>query len=148
MGHSGFELLDGRAHLYRGGPQGPAASPAWSGIACGSGAQFSARMARLGDVNGDGAPDFAVSAPAYSASSRQLHTGLVTVVLDRRNRLERPGLWRTVSSETDSYFGSDIAGIGDFNGDGLADMTIGEPYGSGGRGRVYLVLGRRQPLPR
>jgi len=146
-GHSGSELLDGRAYLYCGGPRGPVAPPAWSGLACGSGAAFSARMARLGDVNGDGVPDFAVSAPGYSPSAKKLHAGLVTVVLGRRERLDRPGVWRATSGEPDANFGGDIAGIGDFNGDGLDDMAIGDPFGGNGRGRVYLALGRRKPLP-
>jgi hypothetical protein len=148
MGHSGSDMLDGRAYLYRGGRHGPVAPPAWSGLPCGSGAGFSSRMAGLGDVNGDGVPDFAVSAPAYSASSTLLHTGMVTVLLGRRERIDHPGVWRVVSGEADSEFGSDVAGIGDFNGDGLADLAIGQPSGGGGRGRVYLVLGRREALAR
>lgn len=146
-GHSGSEVLDGRAYLYRGGPHGPLAPPAWSGFPYGSGAGFSSRMARLGDVNGDGVPDFVVSAPAYSASPKLLRSGVVTVLLGHRGHLDHPGVWRVFSGETDSEFGSEVAGIGDFNGDGLADLAIGQPNSGGGRGRVYLVLGRKQTLP-
>jgi hypothetical protein len=43
--------------------------------------------------------------------------------------------------------GASLAGAGDFNGDGRADLLIGAPGGSGSPGTAYVVFGRGERAP-
>ena len=43
-----------------------------------------------------------------------------------------------------AQFGAAIAGVGDLNGDGLADIAIGAPGASGDKGAVAIVLGNER----
>lgn len=83
----------------------------------------------LGDFNGDGIPDFAVSAPRAGAG------GIVHVVFGTPglppviNLSESgPGGLRFIG-EAGSLLGTSIASAGDVNGDGLGDLIIGAPHG-------------------
>ncbi len=98
----------------------------------------------LGDVNGDGLADAAVGLPAARNGA-----GRVVIVNGR------PGGWPVppamlsltdaesslVASQTSS-FGQYLAPAGDVNGDGLADLLIGDPT----NGLVYVVFGQTGPL--
>jgi len=98
----------------------------------------------LGDLNGDGLADAAVGLPAARNGA-----GRVVIVNGR------PGGWPVppamlsltdaesslVASQTSS-FGQYLAPAGDVNGDGLADLLIGDPT----NGLVYVVFGQTGPL--
>jgi glycosylphosphatidylinositol phospholipase D len=65
-------------------------------------------------------------------------------------------LWYVIGSDTDGHyvnFGQSIAGVGDVDGDGLADILIGNPPGyaapnvAPSPGQAFLVWGFSQPLP-
>ena len=123
-------------------------------------------VAELGDVNGDGIADVAVGAPSVDAPGRT-DAGVVYVVfggtpLGRLDLRTAPG-FRIVgprqganrplpSFQPDgppkgAMAGSAVAGAGDVNADGLADIVVGAPF-AGRRGRaysgsVYVVFGKR-----
>jgi hypothetical protein len=123
-------------------------------------------VAELGDVNGDGIADVAVGAPSVDARGRT-DAGVVYVVfggtpLGRLDLRTAPG-FRIVgprqganrplpSFQPDGALkgamaGSAVAGAGDVNADGLADIVVGAPF-AGRRGRaysgsVYVVFGKR-----
>lgn len=98
------------------------------------------RMGTNHDTDGDGYPDLIVSASSmpgtvgygyiYNSNpiSKQLSTTPNTTLTD--------GLGTT-------YFGCRI-GAGDFNGDGYADVLIGDQAYNGASGRVYEFLSRGQ----
>ncbi len=147
--YSRSEVEGGDARLYRGGPRGLDARPAWSGIRCGSAARVGQRARRAGDMNGDGAPDFALASEFYSASRTSDGLGLVTVVCPDPRRLDRPALAHVVpprdpATSDRTGFAAGLAAVGDFDGDGLADLVVGAPACAGDRGALYLVRGRRQ----
>ncbi len=85
----------------------------------GSNILYGYAVAGLGDVDGDGVPDVAVSAPdtwpqggsvfVYSGASGQ-----------RRLRIDSPVQGLT--------FGRGLAGPGDLTGDGIPDILVGEPW--------------------
>lgn len=119
--------------------------------------------AGIGDWNGDGFADIALGAsyqccPLPSPS----RFSLVQVFFGRPDfpwHVEiddfasspvPEGLGVTIRPvREENVFGSDVSGAGDFNGDGLGDLVIGEPNASYlGRtfaGRAYIVFGRRNP---
>jgi hypothetical protein len=112
----------------------------------GGGQNIGARVAAIGDANGDGIGDIGVLWPDNCGDGRT--TGAVYIVFGKRsagdvdlNRLGAGGI--TVRAESDAEFSDvQIAGAGDTNGDGLADLILG---GAGYDESPYaaLVQGRR-----
>ena len=103
-----------------------------------TGDQFGQWLQRLGDVDADSIPDFAVSAPGadangFDSGAIHVHSGLDASLL-----LSIPG-------SAPGLFSGPVAGAGDHNGDGRADLAFGEPSASRGgdqNGRVRLLSGR------
>ena len=87
----------------------------WNGALAGESA--GAQVAAVGDVTGDGLCNLAVSAPNGS------RVYIVTAVDGGAAGLDQAPV--TVIGETDSALGSSVAEVGDFNGDGQADLVVG-----------------------
>jgi len=108
-------------------------------------------VAGVGDVNGDGLADVAVSAPFASNNGR---SGSVYVVFGRRDsatvdlrNLGSAG-YRVDGPGRASTLGYRIAAVGDVNGDGIPDLLATGAYYSaylGGRTRSWVVYGQRTP---
>jgi hypothetical protein len=131
----------GRVYLWYGRPaMTAAANLVFSGTQT---EQFGFAVARVGDVNGDGHPDFAVGAPLNSVNG--LHHGRVYVFFGG------PGLDATPDaildypgSSAEPEFGFALAALGDFNGDNVDDFAVGAPYGDAtglNAGEVYVYYG-------
>ncbi len=102
---------------------------------------FGTAVAGVGDVNGDGVPDFAVgdsqdgSVGVQAAGAAYVYCGASGALLFGFFPPPAAGL----------QFGIDVAGAGDVNGDGFADVLVGsQPVGivflpptATGRARVY-----------
>jgi hypothetical protein len=113
------------------------------------------RVARAGDVNGDGLSDLLVD-QVFSAASREQ---MVSLILGRRGAdwghafpmaqadacLLLPHMWGWMSHAS-------LAAVGDVNGDGCDDFLIGTAFDAQhgknaegfGSGKAYLILGRRE----
>lgn len=122
-----------------------------------------ASLAALGDVNGDGRADVGSSLQADLTDPRATSISEVAVVAFGGTPPDpsRPGFagWVVTHVQEPRLFddrnggatGGDIAGVGDFNGDGLGDVAIGAA-GAGAHGRpnagsVYVVFGRAASGP-
>lgn len=108
-------------------------------------AQFGYAVAGAGDLNGDGYADVLVGAPFYGSGEFTLGEGYVAAVGGSIEGIAG-NLWGKLGGFAGAHFGSDLAGIGDINGDGLCDVALGAPDETnpdGLRGRVSLFLGVR-----
>ena len=141
--HSG---LRGRVYLFKGKPAGwsrgislAAADAIFSGS---SNAQLAGTaVAGLGDANGDGISDFAIS--EVGGTGRVfLIFGKTAVDWGTNFDLNRADVILS-GEETGSYAGWKVSAAGDVNADGLADFLITAPYFNNDRGRIYLIFGKK-----
>ena len=130
----------GHAYLFLGGPDGPAAAPAWTGTSGQHGSRYGVAVASAGELNADGYADLAVGADRYS--NGEVWEGAVYLYHGTAAGLD-PTATRTIEG-TGPYgrLGYSVGTAGDVNGDGYADLIVGipvPPYPSyAGQARVYL----------
>jgi hypothetical protein len=134
----------GAIHVYYGSTAGLTAGEVNAGnhadmklIGPNSSDRLGSDLAGLGDVNGDGLDDFVVGASGLDVSYVVL--GSTTVMNGRSG----------IVSQADSVFNADnaamnfagnLADAGDINGDGKADLLIGNPgYGDEGAAFVFYA---------
>ena len=89
----------------------------------------------VGDVDGDGVSDYAVGAPYASGGEAYVYSGRTGALL-----------WTLVAEGDGHEFGSDVAPVGDIDGDGRADFLVVAPMAPqvqylANDGWVYLVSG-------
>jgi len=102
--------------------------------------QLGATFAAVGDLDGDGVTDLAVSDPSYRADGTVLGSGVVFIVSGADGSHLRTYAPETAAAS--QYFGLSIAAL-DANGDGVADLAVGSPGYAGSTGygagavRVY-----------
>lgn len=120
----------------------------------GAGDYGGSAVAAAGDVNGDGLGDILVGA-ILNDNDGGLDNGAAYVVFGKPTGTEvrltdvtrGVGGFKIEGERTGALAGYDVAGAGDMNGDGLADLLIGTPEAdSPGRsysGSAYLVFGKR-----
>ncbi|MEJ2367990.1 MAG: FG-GAP-like repeat-containing protein, partial [Acidobacteriota bacterium] len=126
----------GKVYVYFGGASGLAASPAWTMGGQGGGDNFGFTVATAGDVNGDGYADVIIGAPHNAGN-----TGKAYLYLGGASGPSASPDWTAAGAATNDYFAQCVATAGDVNGDGYADVIIGEPYKSDYTGEVYLYSG-------
>src|SRR3954451_12249930 len=109
-------------------------------------------VADAGDVNGDGLEDATVGAPYVNPNGRR-DAGTAYVVFGRSDgqsidlaRLGSGG-FRIDGAQQLDHLGWSVAGAGDVNGDGLADLVVGardaDNNGRNASGSAYVIFGRR-----
>jgi len=83
-------------------------------------------VAGLGDINGDGFDDVGVGAPNHDWSSGRVG------IFSGSNSFSGGTLSAAplvIGSDWGMYFGGDLDGVGDLDGDGLSDVVVGSGYG-------------------
>ncbi len=120
-----------------------------------AGDESGSALAGAGDANGDGYADWLIGAHFFEATTNVTDTGRAYLVLGK------PTGWLRDTDLSDADVANDIlafdgetngdeagtavAGGGDLNGDGLADLLFGAPGNDDngdGAGKAYMVLGR------
>jgi hypothetical protein len=132
----------GKLYLYRADAGGLAASPAWTWegtqdqIGLGSGYPG---LAGLGDVQGDGFADFSVGAFQWDDTGTDQGAVFSWYGSATGPATEPDHAW--YGTEGGGRFGFAIAGPGDVDGDGFADVLAGAWLQHQENGRIYLSEG-------
>jgi hypothetical protein len=100
-----------------------------------AGAQFGYALTSLGDVNGDGAPDFAVGVPNQNVGAN-VTQGQVLVVSGATGTVIHT--LNDPDPQASAFFGWAVVGTGDVNGDGVPDVAVGAPM----QNRVFVFSGQ------
>ncbi|HOK90961.1 MAG TPA: PASTA domain-containing protein, partial [Candidatus Hydrogenedentes bacterium] len=113
--------------------------------------RFGKSVAGAGDINGDGYDDVIISAPDFLVqnpnNSSMVGVGKVYAYRGSQHGIQATVPEWTLQGSLDGLgLGAKVSGVGDVNGDGYADVLVGDPTFdartvSTNRGRVRLFLG-------
>jgi hypothetical protein len=91
-----------------------------------AGEMFGGDVTGMGDVDGDGIEDLAVSAPGASSPSVRLCGRVAAYSLKAGTRL-----WQRYGKDVDEHFGSALASGRDLTGDKVGDLVVSSPHVAG-----------------
>jgi hypothetical protein len=147
---------EGAVFVYNGQVNGIAASPSWELF----GDQFKGfvgiSLANAGDVNGDGYDDLLVGASGYSEGGLTgeghafVFYGSPTGLAGAPNATLANAAWVARGGTNNGRFANAVSGAGDVNGDGYADVIIGEAFYANGQvdeGGAFVFYGSASGLP-
>jgi hypothetical protein len=113
------------------------AGPAWEFFVGPRSAATDTSWGTAFDVNGDGFADAAIAAPGALGSMGRVLVFLGSSAgLDSTPSVSIPG-----PPGSNGGFGAALANAGDVNGDGYADLLIGDRFLDGSTGRAYIHFG-------
>jgi hypothetical protein len=141
-GYDSMEVNEGVAFVYYGGASGLADSPAWIGEADQAYGAVGARVAGIGDQNGDGYDDVIVG--AYRYNELGIDDGRAFIYYGGAYGLSAGPAWKADADQAGAWFGVSVAGAGDVDGNGCLDVIVGAcMYDSGqsDEGGAFLYLG-------
>ncbi len=138
---------EGLVYLFAGSASGPSLLNTFQ--VNDNGAHFGYSVSWAGDVNGDGYDDIMAGAPDWGGFGSPFYIpvqGLARVYHGGPNGPDDTADWSLSGGQTASSFGFSVAGLGDVNGDGYADVMVGAPHWDPGiidtnNGKVYCYLG-------
>lgn len=133
------QINEGRAFVYHGSASGPSLTPSWTVESDQANAQFGWSVGFAGDANGDGYGDAIVGANEYS--NGQASEGRAFAYFGAPTGLGAVAAWTFESDQASAELGTDVAGAGDVNGDGFADVIVGSRHYTNGQnleGRAFV----------
>jgi len=136
----------GTTFIYLGSAAGLSPVPNWKAGSLGSLvflASFGSSVSAAGDVNGDGKDDIIAGAMKFD-NLEIVDEGKVFAYYGTATIPSFTANWATESNQSYAFMGSSVAGAGDVNNDGFADVIFGsERYDSGqvNEGKAFVYLG-------
>ena len=135
----------GKAYVFHGSPSGltgTASEPGWSATGIDNLGKAGRAVAGVGDVNGDGYGDIIVGSPDELGTNGRrgcayLFHGSAAGIT---GTMTNPA-WKGEGEAIGNAFGWALAGAGDVNGDGFADVLIGDVKANSDNGKVYAFHG-------
>jgi len=137
------EFNEGAAFVYFGSASGPSTAADWQAESNKASAEFGTSVAGAGDVNGDGYADMIIGARVFD--NGESDEGAAFVYYGSASGPSIAADWQAESNKADTEFGSSVAGAGDVNGDGYADVIVGAPLfdnnGASNKGAAFVFFG-------
>lgn len=85
------------------------------------------------------------------ADDQTTATGTISVIVPALNLTDISNNGLTIAGAAGNFVGSSVSTIGDFNGDGIDDISIGafaaDPNGNNAAGESYIIFGTNQGFP-
>lgn len=128
----------GTVEVFYGSKQGPAKTAGFRYEGPMAWAQVGASPLAV-DVNGDGWPDLVVGASNWSGAKE--YTGAVLVFFGSASGFPAQPSQVIEGPSTNSFFGFGIRSLGDFNGDGYADVVVSAQGANNSLGRLEVYAG-------
>jgi hypothetical protein len=143
VGAPGWVDSPGAVLVYLGSAHGLGAAPSLV-LGNSSAEDFGSAVVSAGDIDGDGYADLAISG---NIDGPGLRTGAVFVYLGGAAGPASTPVVTLVGASPYVSFGATLAGAGDVNRDGFADLVVGAPAISDGIvGAAYVYLGESEGL--
>ncbi|HEY5138308.1 MAG TPA: VCBS repeat-containing protein, partial [Methylococcales bacterium] len=145
----GYDTFRGKIYLFLGSPAGLSKTPAWTytNSAGAANQNLGQSIAGAGDINGDGFDDIIVGAHYYSETGL-VHEGAAFVFYGNASGFSSSPDWTIKGGMAGALLGFSVAGVGDLDKDGYADVLVGAPmYGASNEGIAYLYYGGAAGLP-
>jgi hypothetical protein len=133
------ETDEGAAFIYPGSFLGLVPIPFWVLELNQAGAKFGWSVAGAGDVNGDGYDDVIIGVPFYNHG--ETREGAALLYAGSPNGIPFFPAGGVESNQAEAMFGWSVAGAGDVNGDGCAELLVGAPgynNGNANEGAVFI----------
>ena len=127
--------FDSKMFFYPGSTSGLRSTPSASLSSLKTGDGFAGSFGNAGDINGDGFSDLVVGAAGGNDPK-----GEVYVYLGSASGISATAAFTFKGTSTADIFGASVAGAGDINGDGFADIIVGS-LGGEGSGAAYVYHG-------
>ncbi len=142
IGSPEWDATGGTVQIFRGGPNGPAEAP--EAVLSGDDAWFGFAMAASGDLDGDGKSDLVVASPGpwrESDDTEEWGDAYIEVWYGTDDLSDLGAAdWSVTLPAADSPWIWALSSSGDLNGDGYADLLIGDSSFQA-RGRSLIWFG-------
>ena len=141
----GSSLNEGRTFLYYGSAAGLQTTPMVLDNGNQQGAFFGNSIACAGDLNADGFSDIIIGAEFYDNGGNTDEGFAFVYHGSAAGLISTPATVLSAAAQAGAFFGSSVAGAGDFNGDGYSDVLVGasnyDANGKTNNGRAFIYFG-------